>query len=120
VLGRAARCRLRGPGHDAARRAAAVTLTLTLPLTLTVSLSLSLILTLTLTRTLTLTLILTLTRFVPNAPLLRGDRRGPTAVPGATAVRAKPTAARGATPRARTTLIERFSDCEWSLGGLGP
>ena len=38
--------------------------------------------------------------FVPNAPLLRGDQRGPT-------------------PRARTTLIERFSDCEWSLGGLG-
>ena len=56
--------------------------------------------------------------FVPNAPLLRGDQRGPTAVPGATA--ANPTAVRGATPRARTTLIERFSDCEWSLGGLGP
>jgi len=57
---------------------------------------------------------------VPNAPLLRGDQRGPTAVPGATAARANPTAVRGATPRARTTLIERFSDCEWSLGGLGP
>ena len=38
--------------------------------------------------------------FVPNAPLLRGDQRG-------------------SAPRARTTLIERFSDCEWSLGGLG-
>ena len=118
MLGRAARCRLRGAGRDAARRAAAVTLTLTLTLSLTLSLTVAL--TLALTLTLTLALTLTLTRFVPNAPLLRGDQRGPTAVPGATAARANPTAARGATPRARTTLIERFSDCEWSLGGLGP